>query len=147
MEKEKKKAKIKSVTLKRTVTIKAIVTEKFKEYMKFELNTAIRNSENRMSAISAKIIELGARPDAEMLRQQLNAEKIQIESALGELKKKLLETDSLEIGGKFTQGTVDGYVSIAEGDNIYEKLGGMEIIAKDGLVQKIIPVAELDLKQ
>ncbi|NBV41533.1 hypothetical protein EBR96_02025 [bacterium] len=57
------------------------------------------------------------------------------------------ETDAinqLELNSLFTQGTVDGFVSVSEGDNLYEKLGGMEILVQDGVVQKITPVAKFD---
>ena len=50
----------KSVTLKRTVTIKAIVTEDFKKYLVFELQNAIKNLDQKMSLVDTqgkKLIE------------------------------------------------------------------------------------------
>jgi hypothetical protein len=135
-----------SVTLKRTVTIKAVVTEKFKEYMKFELSTAITKSKTRMQDIDSRIPDLKGKSGGEFLGQQLNAEKIQLQNSIVELERRLQESEKLELDTQFIQGTVDGFVSVAEGDNVYEKLGGMEIIAKDGVVEQIVPVAEIGIK-
>jgi len=48
----------------------------------------------------------------------------------------------LQMGSYFMQGTVDGFVSVNVGDNLYEKLGGMEIFIEDGIVQDIVPVSD-----
>ncbi len=45
----------KTVTLKRSVAIKAIVTDKFKEYMNFEIQTAIRTSNQRIREIESRL--------------------------------------------------------------------------------------------
>ena len=37
----------------------------------------------------------------------------------------------------YSQGPIDGMVTVSAGDNLYEKLGGVEIVVKDGVVQEI----------
>ena len=44
----------------------------------------------------------------------------------------------------FVQGMVDGFVSVNPGDHLYEKLGAMEIVIKDGIVQNINAIGKLD---
>jgi hypothetical protein len=144
-----KPAASKSVTLKRTVTIKVVVTEKFKSYMLFELNEAIRNAKQRIQLISQQIPQLTqmAADDnvgRHAIMQQLEAEKIQLEASIKEQETRAESVNELKLDSLFLQGTVDGFVSVAEGDNLYEKLGGMEIILKDGVVQKITPVASFE---
>jgi hypothetical protein len=145
----KEKSSSKGVTLKRTVTIKAVVTEKFKEYMLFELESGIRRSESRLGEIDLRVSDIkkeGAE-GSKLLAQQLNAEKIQLRTNVAEFKSRKETINKLELGSSFVQGTVDGFVAVVEGDNIYEKLGGMEIVAKDGIVEKIVHVADLGIKK
>ncbi len=53
-------------------------------------------------------------------------------------RKEIDEARNLPLGSTFSQGTIDGLVSIKPGDNLYHKLGAAEIIIKDGIVQEII---------
>lgn len=137
------KKKSKTVTLKRAVTIKAIVTDKFKEYIRFEMNEAIRNTKSRMEQLQNAAKFATSNPgskDNALLSQQMDAEKFHLEGSLKDLDARLKQVDTLKDGTEFMQGTIDGFVTISEGDNLYEKLGGMEIVVKDGIVQKINPV-------
>ncbi|MGE4170753.1 MAG: YlqD family protein [Candidatus Margulisiibacteriota bacterium] len=129
----------KTVTLKRTVTIKAVVTEKFKEYMLFELEDAVKKTNQRIAEIDQQIKILG-KPDSEAKREihlQLEAEKEKSRLALQELPMRIDEAKKLALNSYFVQGMIDGFVSVKEGDNLYEKLGAMEIIIKDGVIQYI----------
>ncbi len=138
-----------SVTLKRTVTIKVVVTEKFKSYMLFELNESIRSAEQRTLLINQQIPQLDRLASTDnigrqALLQQLEAEKIQLDATIKDQQTRIDAINDLKLESLFLQGTVDGFVSVSEGDNLYEKLGGMEIILKDGIVQKITPVAAIE---
>ncbi len=124
------------VTLKRRVTIKAVVTDKFKEYLNLELTENVRVSGLRIQEIN----QLLADPKNTMLVQQLTAEKEQALLSLeneAAQKKMIAELENDTI---FNQGAIDGFVSVSVGDNLYEKLGGMEIMVKDGIVEKVTPV-------
>ena len=134
----------KTVTLKRTVTIKAIVTEDFKKYLIFELQNAIKNLEQKMSLVETqgkKLIETlkdkGSKDQINSINQQISLEKQQKDTAVGDLNKRIEDANNLALKSEFVQGTVDGFVSIAEGDNLYQKLGALEIIIKDGIIQEI----------
>ena len=43
----------------------------------------------------------------------------------------------LEMDSEFLQATVDNYVSVNVGDNLYNKLSNTEVIVKDGVVVEI----------
>ncbi|MHB8124357.1 MAG: YlqD family protein [Desulfitobacteriaceae bacterium] len=100
--------------LKKTVAIKAEVTETFKEYLVFEL-------QNSMRSLEEKINQLGIQDEQQSKEKQ-------------DLLLKMMEAQALTIGSHFVQGTVDGIVELEIGDNLYEKLGGSEILIKDGIV-------------
>ena len=102
----------KTLNLKRTVTIKAIVTEKFKEYMRYEIQRSIYN--------------LQTQGESPQTKERLEEAHLQLEAI-----------DLLALGSQFVQGVVDGFVTVSEGDNLYDKLGGMEVIVLDGIVKKI----------
>lgn len=135
----------KSVTLKRAVTIKAIVTEKFKEYMLFEITEGVRQAQLRIEMIDRKLKELALRVDqsgSQILIQQFSAEKVQLQQNMDELRGRVDTIKKLTVGSQFVQGAIEGFVMVSEGDNLYEKLGGMEIITRDGVIEQITPVSK-----
>lgn len=134
----------KTVTLKRTVTIKAIVTEDFKKYLVFELQNAIKNLDQKMSLVEnqgKKLIDTlkdkGAQDQLNSINQQINLERQQKDAAVVDLNKRIEDAKNLALNSEFIQGSVDGFVSVSEGDNLYQKLGALELIIKDGIIQDI----------
>ena len=129
------KEKSKTLTLKRSVAIKAIVSDRFKEYIQFEVNTGIQASRVRLDQIDDQLKDQSIPP---VVREKLILERDQIGQSMRELGQRLEEIDTLEMGSQFLQGVVDGFVTVVPGDNLYEKLGGMEVIVKDGIVIDIV---------
>ncbi len=136
-----------SLQLQRTVTIKVIVTEEFKSYLTAELQKAITNMDmqlKRMEDQGKKLVESLKKQDEEKTKkqvsavvQQINMDKQQATLAKADLMKKIAEAKELKIGSEFVQGTVNGFVEINKGDNLYKKIGTTEIIIKDGVVLDI----------
>ena len=143
------KKKVKSVTLKRTVTIKAVVTEDFKKYLNYELQNSLKSLDDKLAQMEIQgkqLIEMltkqGALDQIASIRQQMELERLQQKTSTDELSKRLDEAKNLPLGSEFVQGTIDGFVTVKTGDNLYHKLGAMEIIIKDGVVQDITGDAE-----
>ena len=136
-----------SVTLKRSVTIKVIVTEKFKQYMLFEIAEARKNAEARLVQLDQQLGQMAKLAESEsgqqLISQKGDAEKIQLKATLVDLEAREKAVHALALDSHFVQGNIDGFVSVYEGDNLYEKLGGMEILAKDGVIQKISPLGAI----
>lgn len=63
-------------------------------------------------------------------RNQINAQK-------AELLQRLNMISQLEMDSEFLQATVDNYVDVKVGDNLYEKMSNTEVIVKDGIVVEI----------
>ncbi|MFC1478863.1 YlqD family protein [Candidatus Margulisiibacteriota bacterium] len=136
--------KPKSVTLKRTVTIKAIVTEDFKKYLKQELQQAIQDLDNKLNEVITQgnmliqqLEQQGQAEQVNIIKQQMELDKQQQAAAREDLEKKTNDTDLLALSSEFAQGTIDGFVSVKADDNLYEKLGALEIIVKDGIITEI----------
>ncbi|NQU17910.1 MAG: YlqD family protein [Candidatus Saganbacteria bacterium] len=138
----------KKVELKRVVMVKAIVTQAFKDNLVRELDRAIKNMDDqvaRMESQSKVFLEdlksKGLMQKAAGIRSQLENERARQGQAKSDLTMKIQEANNLTIGSEFVQGPLEGPVNVAIGDNLYKKVGGAEIIVKDGIIQDIRGVA------
>ena len=134
----------KTVELKRIVMVKAIVTEAFKDNLVKELDRAIANIDgqvNQMEAQSKNYLEdlkkKGLMQKAAAFKHQFDEERGRQSAAKADLMMKTEEAKRLQIGSEFVQGPLEGPVNVNIGDNLYKKVGGAEIIVKDGIIQEI----------
>jgi methyltransferase-like protein len=129
--------------LKRAVAIKAIVTEEFKSNLKEELTKTLARIEQvtlQLDMQLRKYVPEVAKADLEQasrLRREIETERQRHEGMRAEVNSRLQEIIGLEIGSEYVQGTIEGDVDIAVGDNLVEKLSNAEITIKDGIVQEI----------
>jgi len=132
------------IELKRVVMVKAIVTEAFKENLIKELDRAVKNIEMQASQMDMQsknyledLKKKGLMQKAAAFKHQLDDERTRQAAAKSDLMMKIEEAKRLEIGTEFVQGPLEGPVKVGIGDNLYKKVGGAEIIVKDGIVQEI----------
>jgi len=132
-----------SMTITRPIALRVIVTEQFKEEMAKELQEAADTTQRRIDQIdfqARRVLADLQRTDltqAMQVRQQIEAEKGRQESVKKELLDRAKEVQELAMGTEFPRGTLEGVVDLSEGDNLYEKLTGAEIVIKDGVVIEI----------
>jgi len=132
-----------TLTIMRPIALRVIVTEQFKQEMEKELQEAADTTQRRIEQIdfqARRVLADLQRTDltqAMQVRQQIEAEKGRQESVKKELMDRAREVRELEMGTEFPRGTLEGVVDIKEGDNLYEKLTGAEIVIKDGVVIEI----------
>jgi hypothetical protein len=130
-----------SITVHRPVVIKAIVTESFKRLYTQDLEDAIKRVEAIIQQIDVQArrfdLERQVTPQSRALRQQLELERTRQEATRAELGVRLREAQDLKVNDEFTQGTIEGTVEIAVGDNLFDKIAGTEIVVKDGIVLEI----------
>jgi hypothetical protein len=134
----------KSLELKRIVMVKAIVTDAFKDNLMKELDRAVANIDgqvNQMEAQSKNYLEelkkKGLMQKAAAFKHQFDEERGRQSAAKADLMMKIEEAKRLQIGSEFVQGPLEGPVDVGIGDNLYKKVGGAEIIVKDGIIQEI----------
>lgn len=132
------------IELKRVVMVKAIVTEAFKDNLVKELERAVRNletQETQMEMQSEAYLEdlkkKGLMQKAAAFKHQLEDERSRQAAAKSDLMMKIEEAKRLVLGTEFVQGPLEGPVRLSLGDNLYKKVGGAEIVVKDGIVQEI----------
>lgn len=134
----------KAVELKRVVMVKAIVTEAFKQNLIKELERAVSNLDNQLAQMETQsksyledLKKKGLMQKAAAFKHQFDEEKNRQAAAKSDLLMKIEEAKRLQIGSEFVQGPLEGPVNVAIGDNLYKKVGGAEIIVKDGIIQEI----------
>lgn len=129
--------------VRRTVTLKVIVTEKYKEEQIKALEEAIAEVEQAQSQIEFRsriyLADL-QRQDisrAAAFRRQVESEKERQQEMRERLQEALQEIRSLSIGDEHTLGTVEGFVDLQVGDNFRQKMSGAEIVLKDDVVVEL----------
>ena len=68
------------------------------------------------------------------LQEKLNEEKERLTDIRSEMDARLREVEKLEIGNEYRRGAIESFVEVNVGDNLYQKLGGAEVVVKDGVV-------------
>lgn len=138
------KTTAKDVELKRVVMVKAIVTEKFKENLVKELERAVNNIDSQMGMIEERaqsyldqLKQKGLNQKAAAYKQQINDERTKQAAAKADLMMKIEEAKRLQLNTEFVQGPLEGPVTVSVGDNLYKKVGGAEILVRDGIIEEI----------
>lgn len=137
-----------SIQLKRPVAIKAIVTEKFKTEATKEIQQALQNFDLALQQLEFQgkraMTDLEKNPDIPNkdqaragLQNQIDQQRAQINGQKSELLQRLNMISQLDMDSEFLQATVDNFVEVKIGDNLYEKLSNTEVIVKDGVVIEI----------
>ena len=138
------KHKAKEIELKRVVMVKAVVTEAFKENLVKELERAVSNLETQASQMEEKsksymegLRKKGLISQLNTFKRQMQDEKGRQAAARSDLRLKIEEAKKLTLGSEFVQGPLEGPVEVKVGDNLYKKVGGAEVVVKDGVIQEI----------
>jgi predicted RNase H-like nuclease (RuvC/YqgF family) len=131
------------LTVKRSINLIVIVTERFREEVRAELQEAVDTTQRRMEQMDFQgrrlLAELQRTDITQAMgaRRQLEAEKRRYESLRQELLDQLAEIEKLELGSEYQRGTLEGQVEVEVGDNLFTKMAGASIIIKDGVVIEV----------
>jgi hypothetical protein len=136
---------MKSISLKRQVAVKAIVTDVFKTNASNEIQQSLQQLDLNLQQLEfqakraiSDLEKQKANPaDMENLKGQIEQERQRLLVGKNELLQRLNVIAQLEMNSEFLQGTLENYVEINVGDNLYDKLSNTEIILKDGVVVEI----------
>lgn len=126
------------VILKRQVVTKAVVTDKFKEFLRYELKENVNAYKNKIRENEERLLSLDPNDSVAI---QLNVEMSEAKKYIHSESEQNKFIDELKNNSLYSQGPVDGFVTVSVGDNLYEKLGGVEIVVEDGVIQKISSVS------
>jgi len=146
-----KSMEMKSIRVKRPVKIKTVVTDKFKMKAQDELSKEIQLLDSQIMQLELQTKQIHDQAsEFSALYGDQNVEQIQ--SALEDIARRLLQMSELKqelttqkesifhlaLNNVIITGSLENYVDLKQGENIYEKFREAEIIVKDGIIQEII---------
>ena len=139
-----------SISIKRSIAIKAVVTPTWKEDAEKELSKAISNIDQQLSQLeqegqqivnnirSQSVNPLDPRVQAQVsqVQQQVAVKRNEIEEQKRNLLQQQSQVRELKMEEIVDQGQVDSFCDVAVGDNLIEKMQ-VSITVKDGVIQSI----------
>ena len=139
-----------SLSIKRSIAIKAIVTPTWKDDAEKELSKAISNIDQQLSQLeqegqqivnnirSQSVNPLDPRVQEQVgqVQQQVAAKRNEIEEQKRNLLQQQSQVRELKMDEIVDQGQVDSFCDVTVGDNLIEKMQ-VSITVKDGVIQSI----------
>ena len=139
-----------SISIKRSIAIKAVVTPIWKEDAEKELSKAISNIDQQLSQLeqegqqivnnirsqSVNPLDPRVQEQVSQVQQQVAAKRNEIEEQKRNLLQQQSQVRELKMDEIVDQGQVDSFCDVAVGDNLIEKMQ-VSITVKDGVIQSI----------
>ena len=139
-----------SISIKRSIAIKAIVTPTWKEDAEKELSKAISNIDQQLSQLeqegqeivnnirsqSVNPLDPRVQEQVSQVQQQVAAKRNEIEEQKRNLLQQQSQVRELKMDAIVDQGQVDSFCDVTVGDNLIEKMQ-VSITVKDGVIQSI----------
>ncbi len=139
-----------SISIKRSIAIKAIVTPTWKEDAEKELSNAISAVDQQLSQLeqegqqivsnirSQSVNPLDPRVQEQVgqVQQQVGAKRNELEEQKRNLLQQQSQVRDLKMDEIVDQGQVDSFCDVSVGDNLIKKMQ-VSITVKDGIIQSI----------
>ena len=139
-----------SISIKRSIAIKAIVTSTWKEDAEKELSNAISAVDQQLSQLeqegqqivsnirSQSLNPLDPRVQEQVgqVHQQVGAKRNELEEQKRNLLQQQSQVRDLKMDEIVDQGQVDSFCDVSVGDNLIKKMQ-VSITVKDGIIQSI----------
>ena len=139
-----------SISIKRSIAVKAVVTPTWKEDAEKELSKAISNIDQQLSQLeqegqqivnnirsqSVNPLDPRVQEQVSQVQQQVATKRNEIEEQKRNLLQQQSQVRELKMDEIVDQGQVDSFCDVAVGDNLIEKMQ-VSITVKDGVIQSI----------
>ena len=139
-----------TLTIKRTISIKAVVTSSWKEDAENELSKAISATDQQLSQLeqegqqvvsnirSQSINPLDPRVQEQVgqIQQQVAGKRNELEEQKRNLLQQQNQVRELKLDDIVEQGQVDSFCEVSVGDDLIKKMQ-VSITVKDGIIQSI----------
>ena len=139
-----------SISIKRSIAIKAVVTPTWKEDAEKELSKAISNIDQQLSQLeqegqqivnnirsqSVNPLDPRVQEQVSQVQQQVAAKRNEIEEQKRNLLQQQSQVRDLKMDEIVDQGQVDSFCDVTLGDNLIQKMQ-VSITVKDGIIQSI----------
>jgi hypothetical protein len=139
-----------SLTIKRTITVRAVVTPRWKEDAERELSNAVSNLDQQLAQLEQegqRVIEEIRRQSANPLdprvqeqvasvQQQVGAKRSELEEQKRQVLEQQRQVRELEMDQIVDQGQIESSCEVRVGDNLVEKLQ-VALLVRDGVIEAI----------
>ena len=139
-----------TISIKRTIAIKAIVTPTWKEDAETELSKAISATDQQLSQLeqegqqvvnnirsqSANPLDPRVQEQVGQIQQQVAAKRNEFEEQKRNLLQQQNQVREFKMDEIVDQGQIDSFCEVAVGDNLIKKMQ-VSITVKDGIIQSI----------
>jgi uncharacterized protein (DUF342 family) len=139
-----------TLQIKRQITVRAVVTPRWKEDAERELSNAVSNADAQLSQLEQEgqqvideirrqsINPLDPRVQEQVgsVQQQVAAKRAEIEQQRGQMLEQQRQVRELEMEQIVEQGQLESVVDVRIGDNLVEKLQAA-VLVRDGVIEAI----------
>ena len=139
-----------TISIKRTIAIKAIVTPTWKEDAETELSKAISATDQQLAQLeqegqqvvnnirsqSANPLDPRVQEQVGQIQQQVAAKRNELEEQKRNLLQQQKQVREFKMDEIVDQGQIDSFCDISVGDNLIKKMQ-VSITVKDGIIQSI----------
>ena len=139
-----------TISIKRTIAIKAIVTTTWKEDAETELSKAISATDQQLAQLeqegqqvvnnirsqSANPLDPRVQEQVGQIQQQVAAKRNELEEQKRNLLQQQNQVREFKMDEVVDQGQIDSFCDVSVGDNLIKKMQ-VSITVKDGIIQSI----------
>ena len=139
-----------SISIKRSIAIKAIVTPTWKQDAENEISKAISSTDQQLSQLeqegqqvvsnirsqAANPLDPRVQDQVGQIQQQIAAKRNEFEEQKRSLLQQQNQVRDLKMDDIVDQGQIDSFCNVTVGDNLIKKMQ-VSITVKDGIIQSI----------
>jgi hypothetical protein len=139
-----------TLSIKRTITVRAVVTPRWKEDAERELSNAVSNTDAQLAQLeqegqqlideirrqSANPLDPRVQDQVGSVQQQVAAKRAELEEQKRQILEQQRQVRELEMEQIVEQGQLESTVEVRVGDNLVEKLQAA-VLVRDGVVEAI----------
>jgi len=139
-----------SITIKRNITVRAVVTPRWKEDAERELSGALANLDQQLAQLeqegqqvideirrqSANPLDPRVQEQVGSVQQQVAAKRAEIEEQKRQVLEQQRQVRDLEFEQVVEQGQIESFCDVNVGDNLVQKLQAA-VLVRDGVIESI----------
>jgi hypothetical protein len=132
-----------SLTVKREVILRAVVTDQLKKELTEELQAAAAELDQRIGQIDLSTrayitnLQRADLQQAMAVRKRVDAEKARHQELRDAIMERMKQVAVLDNDTEVIRGTLESFVDVEVGDDLAMLLNGTEVVVKDGVVIEI----------
>lgn len=139
-----------TLTIKRSITIRAVVTSSWKEEAERELSNGIATTDQQLAQLeqegqqvvdevrrqSANPLDPRVQDQVAQVQQQVAAKRSELEEQKRNLLQQQAQVRELEMDQIVEQGQLDSFCDVKVGDNLVSKMQ-VSVVVRDGVIESI----------